>query len=84
MGSCGSDCPTGKSSNCLSSPFRKNIFVFLRRKSLHRPCYPAPARGAYRDRHGRWARDAMDAAVSGGRIARQTNGTVADGEVAWS
>ena len=27
--------------------------------------HPAPARGAYRDRHGRWARDAMDAAVSG-------------------
>jgi hypothetical protein len=23
--------------------------------------HPAPARGAYRDRHGRWARDAMDA-----------------------
>jgi hypothetical protein len=38
MGSCGSDCPSsGKSPNCLSSPFRKNIFVFLRRKSLHRP-----------------------------------------------
>jgi hypothetical protein len=29
--------------------------------------YPAPARGAYRDRHGRWARDAMDAAASGAR-----------------
>ena len=27
--------------------------------------HPAPARGAYRDRHGRWARDAMDAAASG-------------------
>jgi len=27
------------------------------------PC-PAPARGAYRDRHGRWARDAMDAAAA--------------------
>ncbi len=27
--------------------------------------HPAPARGAYRDRHGRWVRDAMDAAASG-------------------
>ena len=29
--------------------------------------HPAPMRGAYRDRHGRWARDAMDAAASGAR-----------------
>jgi hypothetical protein len=29
--------------------------------------HPAPARGAYRDRHGRWVRDAMDAAASGAR-----------------
>jgi len=28
--------------------------------SMNSP-HPAPARGAYRDRHGRWARDAMDA-----------------------
>src|SRR3984893_1796988 len=27
-------------------------------------------RGAFRDRHGRWARDAVDAAASGARIAR--------------
>ena len=27
--------------------------------------HPAPMRGAYRDRHGRWVRDAMDAAASG-------------------
>ena len=29
--------------------------------------HPAPTRGAYRDRHGRWVRDAMDAAASGAR-----------------
>jgi hypothetical protein len=66
------------------APFAK-IFSFssaANHFTVHR--YPAPTRGAYRDRHGRWARDAMDAAVSGGRIARQTNGTVADGEVVWS
>jgi hypothetical protein len=27
----------------------------------HRPRHPAPAGGAFRDRHGRWARDAVDA-----------------------
>ena len=27
--------------------------------------HPAPMRGAYRDRHGRWVRDAMDVAASG-------------------
>ena len=29
--------------------------------------HPVPLRGAYRDRHGRWVRDAMDAAASGAR-----------------
>ena len=35
-------------------------------------------RGAFRDRHGRWERDAVDADVL------TTNGTEADGEVVWS
>src|SRR6266481_7874204 len=34
------------------------------------PRYPVPARGAARDRHGRWERDAMDAAASGAQSAR--------------
>jgi hypothetical protein len=34
--------------------------------------------GAFRDRHGRRERDAVDAMVL------QTNGTEADGEVVWS
>jgi len=37
-----------------------------------------PARGAFRDRHERWARDAVDA------LARETNAFEADGEVVWS
>jgi hypothetical protein len=37
-----------------------------------------PDRGALRDRHGRWARDAVDAA------ALLTNSANADGEVVWS
>jgi len=36
------------------------------------------AGGAYRDRHGRWVRDAMDAGVSQG--VRHD----ADGEIVWS
>jgi hypothetical protein len=35
-------------------------------------------RGAFRDRHKRWARDAVDA------DALLTNGADADGEVVWS
>jgi hypothetical protein len=40
--------------------------------------HPVPAGGAYRDRHGRWVRDAMDAA------ARETRRAGADGEAVWS
>jgi hypothetical protein len=42
------------------------------------PCIPHPVRGTLRDRHERWARDAMDAA------RHQTNDAIADGEVVWS
>jgi hypothetical protein len=53
-------------------------------------------RGAYHDRHGRWAWDAVDAAASGaqviaGRVSTreqsnggQTNGADADGKTVWS
>ncbi len=46
------------------------IFCFLFDPN-HRPipCHPVPARGAYRDRHGRRLRDAMDAAASARAIA---------------
>ena len=39
---------------------------------------PASTRGAYRDRHGRWKRDAVDAVVS------RDERTEADGEGVWS
>jgi hypothetical protein len=57
--------------------------------------HPALERGAFRDRHGRWARDAVDAAAlaRGGdrragfvceRFTSETNDVVADGEAVWS
>jgi hypothetical protein len=49
---------------------RRKIFRFRRRANHRYKLAPSrPARGAYRDRHGRWARDAVDAAAS----ARQGN-----------
>jgi hypothetical protein len=39
---------------------------------------PVPRRGALRDRHGRWVRDAMDA------TRNETKDVIADGEVVWS
>jgi hypothetical protein len=57
-----SNCPTGKSLVGLSSPLRKNFLIFRSPKSL---AYLSPSRslerGAARDRHGRWERDAVDA-----------------------
>jgi hypothetical protein len=47
-------------------------------KSVALRLVPRSIRGAYRDRHGRWMRDAMDA------MAHETNATVADGEGVWS
>jgi hypothetical protein len=44
----------------------------------HFAVLPCPLKGALRDRHECWARDAMDAS------RRQTNGVDADGEVVWS
>jgi hypothetical protein len=39
---------------------------------------PHSQEGRFRDRHGRWERDAMDA------ISQQTSDDIADGEVVWS
>ena len=47
------------------------------------PCRPALARGALRDRHERWARDAMDV-LGRSALAAPTNDLNADGEVVWS
>ena len=40
--------PTGKSLICLSSPSRKNILIFRKRKSLYNPSRPVPQRGGSR------------------------------------
>jgi hypothetical protein len=69
---------TGKSPIRLSSPSYKKISIPIRPKSpLHRQL-SRTRQGAYRDRHGRWARDVMDAG------ARLTSARDADGEAAWS
>src|SRR5260370_36285026 len=58
---------------------RTKTFFFLKiRNHGHLAAVPLPARGALRDRHERWVRDAMDA------VARETNVASADGEAVWS
>ena len=56
---------SGKSGTAWSSAPGKNIPLRRYPKSPLQARHPVPMRGAYRDRHGRWARDAMDAAASG-------------------
>ena len=46
--------------------------------------HPGPHRGAFRDRHGRRAGDAMDAGSTQRKDFARTNGADADGEVVWS
>src|SRR3984885_12377438 len=51
----------GKSANRCPAPFAK-IFRFTSDPNhLYIYRHPVLTRGTYRDRHGRWARDAMDA-----------------------
>ena len=57
----------GKSGTAWSSAASKNNPLRACPKSPLQISHPAPMRGAYRDRHGRWVRDAMDAAASGAR-----------------
>src|ERR1700731_409136 len=54
-------CPTGWFASLLSSAVRKNISLRRLVEAALLIRYPVPTRGAYRDRHGRWVRDAMDA-----------------------
>jgi hypothetical protein len=58
-------CPTGKSlidfAAVLSSPRRKNFLIFRNQNRWYIYGCLAPSRGAARDRHGRWERDAVDA-----------------------
>jgi hypothetical protein len=41
-------------------------------------------RGALRDRHGRWVRDAVDGSVLQRELVMPTNSIDADGEIVWS
>jgi hypothetical protein len=55
-------------------------YFCLRKSEIMISCSrPAATRGALRDRHERWMRDAMDAAAR----ARRTR-AAADGEAVWS
>jgi hypothetical protein len=60
-------------------PSRQKYFAFSEAKShVSLPPSRARSRGALRDRHERWVRDAMDV------LAQLTNATDADGEGVWS
>jgi hypothetical protein len=62
----------------VQSPLAK-IFLFPSDANhLHIPRHPGPHKGAFRDRHERKARDAMDA------NGATDESTLADGEVVWS
>jgi hypothetical protein len=56
--------------------------TFPKIRSMIRPV-PRSPRGALRDRHERWARDAMDV-LGRSALAAPTNDLNADGEVVWS
>jgi hypothetical protein len=57
-------CLTGKSVDMLSSHVGKNILLSPSGKSLLELPRLVPTRGAFRERHGRWTWDAVDAAAS--------------------
>src|SRR5690349_339395 len=55
--------------NCVK-PCRPKYFSSVFRKNMIVSAHPVPARGAFRDRHERWARDAMDAATRNDEACR--------------
>src|SRR6185312_9628500 len=66
------------SRSAMSSSLSKNICLSENRKTCFKSRVPCSARGALRHRHGRGARDAVDA------LARQANALKADGQSVWS
>jgi hypothetical protein len=68
--------------NCVKS-LQQKYFSFSEVGSRIWFAHPAAARGAYRDRHGRWQQDAMAASTSQ-RIFAPTNVAEADGKGVWS
>jgi hypothetical protein len=71
--------PTGKSPTQCPAPFAKIFRFTFHPNHLHNPRHPGPHKGAFRDRHERWVRDAMDA-----RSAKDESAHLADGEAVWS
>jgi hypothetical protein len=55
----------------------QKYFAFGKAEIVYSSRHPASTKGAYRDRHGRWKRDAVDAVVS-------LDERRADGKGVWS
>jgi hypothetical protein len=53
-------CPSGCVAIYVSSPISKNISFRRLVETALSIRHPALTRGAFRDRHGRWVRDAVD------------------------
>jgi hypothetical protein len=61
--------PVRQITELLSSPSAKKIFRFSTNPNhFYNSRRHVPTRGALRGRHGRWERDAMDAAASGTQV----------------
>jgi hypothetical protein len=74
--------PTGNHPKLLSFPRFRFTETGLDAGANHRLMGPSrPIRGAFRERHGRWVRDAVDAAASGAKA--RTYDATADGEAVW-
>jgi hypothetical protein len=70
---------TGKSPTQCPAPFAKIFRFTFHPNHLYIPRHPGPHKGAFRDRHERWVRDAMDASDVKRRMTLR-----ADGEAVWS
>ena len=73
---------TGKSAKPVK-PRNQKYSAFQYRRFVRSSGRLAPTRGTFRDRHERWARDAMDAVASGAFFAPDES-AAAYGEVVWS
>jgi len=69
------DCPTGKSLKTCPALAQKIFRFAFTPNHSYNSRHPAPTRGAYRDRHGRWVRGAVAA-------ARRARNTSSQGELA--
>jgi hypothetical protein len=77
-------CPSGCFAISLSIAVRKNISFRGKVEAVLSMSHPASTRGAYRDRHGRWVRDAVDVMAAQRKHFARTSDADADGEVVWS